>query len=172
MNKEEWRPISGYEGLYEISNLGRIKSFVGWDGRRHVKRVTILKNTTQRINDKYSRSVVRLTKDGKGKNYKVHRLVAEAFIPNPNNLPVVNHIDGNPLNNNVNNLEWCTQKDNIKCSIEMGNTVHRINTIDRETLIEMLNNGFNYDEISAMLGVAKGTVFNYIKKFKRRKLYV
>lgn len=63
---------------------------------------------------------VHLCRDGKGYVRKIHRLVAEAFIPNPDNLPQVNHKDGNKLNNNVSNLEWCTQSHNIKHSIATG----------------------------------------------------
>ncbi|WP_297712050.1 NUMOD4 domain-containing protein [Clostridium sp.] len=171
MDKEEWKSIKGYEGLYEISNFGRVKSLLGWNGRKYIQRERILAPYKQQSNKYYSRSVVKLTKDNKTKDFKVHRLVAEAFIPNPNNYKVVNHIDGNPLNNNVENLEWCTQKMNIKHAINNELTITRIKTIDRETMVELLNNNFNYDEIAEMLGVAKGTVFNYIRKFKIRKIY-
>lgn len=172
MNKEEWKPIKGYEGLYEISNFGRVKSLVGWNGHKYVKREKILAPYKQQTNPNYSRSVVKLKKNGKGKEFKVHRLVAKAFIPNPKNYKVINHKDGNPLNNKVNNLEWCTQKMNIKHALENELKVNRINTIDRETMVELLNNNFNYDEIAEILGVAKGTVFNYIRKFKIRKIYL
>ncbi len=171
MNKEEWKSIKGYEGLYEISSFGRVKSLLGWNGRKYIQRERILAPYKQQSNKYYSRSVVKLTKDNKTKDFKVHRLVAEAFIPNPNNYKVVNHIDGNPLNNNVENLEWCTQKMNIKHALNNELTITRIKTIDRETMVELLNNNFNYDEIAEMLGVAKGTVFNYIRKFKIRKIY-
>ena len=172
MNKEEWKPIKGYEGLYEISNFGRVKSLVGWNGHKYVKREKILAPYKQQTNPNYSRSVVKLKKNGKGKEFKVHRLVAKAFIPNPKNYKVINHKDGNPLNNKVNNLEWCTQKMNIKHALENELKVNRINTIDRETMVELLNNNFTYDEIAEILGVAKGTVFNYIRKFKIRKIYL
>lgn len=171
MDKEEWKSIKGYEGLYEISNFGRVKSLLGWNGRKYIQRERILAPYKQQSNKYYSRSVVKLTKDNKTKDFKVHRLVAEAFIPNPNNYRVVNHIDGNPLNNNAENLEWCTQKMNIKHAINNELTITRIKTIDRETMVELLNNNFNYDEIAEILGVAKGTVFNYIRKFKIRKIY-
>ena len=120
----------------------------------------------------YCRYKVDLKKNGIRKNFKVHRLVAEAFIPNPNNYPEINHIDSNPLNNKVDNLEWCNHKYNIRYSIEEGNQTRRINTIDRECMIELLNSGRNYDEIGKILGIAKGTVFNYIKKFNIKKLFV
>ena len=101
---EEWKDIKGYEGLYQISNYGRVKS-LGNDRNRKEK---ILKN--QSNNKKYE--IINLCKNGKIKRYFIHRLVAEAFIPNPNNLPYINHKDENPSNNYVNNLEWCTIKYN------------------------------------------------------------
>ena len=171
MNKEEWKPIKGYEGLYEISNWGRVKSLLGWNGHKYIQRERILDPYKQQSNKYYSRSVVKLTKDNKTKDFKVHRLVAEAFIPNPDNYTVVNHIDGNSLNNKVENLEWCTQKVNIKHAINNELIITRIKTIDRETMVELLNNNFTYDEIAEMLGVSKGTIFNYIRKFKIRKIY-
>lgn len=173
MNKvEEWKDIKGYEGLYQISNFGRVKSLIGWNGKKYISREKILKVSRQGINKTYCRYKVDLIKDGKRKNFKVHRLVAEAFIPNPNNYKEVNHKDSNPLNNCVYNLEWCDHEYNIKHSIDEGNQVRRINTIDRECMLELLNSGKNYDEISEVLGIAKGTVFNYIKKFNIKKIYV
>lgn len=98
---EIWKPVVGYEGLYEVSNLGRIRSIFRW---KHYK---IIK---QRIEKGYFR--IGLWNKGKARWFHVHRLVAMSFIPNPNNLPQINHIDENPLNNNIKNLEWCTRKYN------------------------------------------------------------
>ena len=172
MNKEEWRDIEGYEGLYQISSFGRVKSLVGWNGEKYIRREKILMPFKQKASESYCRSVVRLFKCGQGKDFKVHRLVAKAFIKQPLGQNVVNHLDGNPLNNRVDNLEWCTQKQNIIHAIENELIIHRIKTIDRETMLDLLNNNFNYDEIAGILGVAKGTVFNYIRKFKIKKIYV
>ena len=173
MNKtEEWRDIKGYEGIYQVSNLGRVKSLKGWNGKKYISREKILKVSKQEISKTYCRYKVDLIKDGERKNLKVHRLVAEAFIPNPNNYKEVNHKDSNPLNNCVCNLEWCDHKYNIKHSIDEGNQVRRINTIDRDCMLTLLNSGKNYDDISKILGVSKGTVFNYIRKFKIKKIYV
>lgn len=99
--QEIWKPVKGYEDFYEISNLGNVKSL-----RRNI----ILK---QRLNNK-GRYYVNLS-DGisQYKSKMIYRLVAEAFIPNPNNLPQINHKDENPKNNKLDNLEWCTAKYNV-----------------------------------------------------------
>lgn len=104
---EEWKDIKGYEGLYKISNLGRVKSFQGVKER-------ILKSNIQNCGYEY----VVLAMNGKFKTKNIHRLVAEIFIPNPNNYKEINHIDENKHNNNVNNLEWCTRSYNAS----YGNT--------------------------------------------------
>lgn len=110
---EIWKPVVGWEGLYEVSNLGNVKvldRFVnsGIKNNSSVKRRgQILKQY-----DKRGYMQVTLTLNGKRKYCNVHRLVAEAFIPNPDDLPQINHKDENKLNNNVNNLEWCTAKYN------------------------------------------------------------
>ena len=173
---ERWKWIKGYEGLYSVSDKGRIKSFRGWNGHEYIRRVKVISPYTQRVNGEkteYARAIVKLRdEEGNKKEFKVHRLVAEAFIPNPNGYAVVNHLDGNPINNNVNNLEWCTQKHNIRHAIETGSRVSRINTIDRETMVDFLNYGKTYDEIAEILGIAKGTVCNYIRKFKIKKIYI
>ena len=99
---EEWKAIPGYEGLYEVSNCGRVRSLprivkaCGTSQRRAFGR--ILKPYNNKLNYQY----VALSKDGKPKTYSVHRLVATQFVPNPNNLPIINHKDENPNNNNAN----------------------------------------------------------------------
>ena len=105
--KEVWKDIKDYEGLYQVSNLGRIKSlsrfhYTGWGKNKgYIKKEKILKPRY----DKKGYQMVVLYKNGIGKNFKVHRLVAEAFIPNPNNLPQINHKDEIKRNNIFTNLE-------------------------------------------------------------------
>lgn len=172
MTVEVWKDIEGYEGHYQVSDKGRIKSLIGWNGHEYVQREQMLNPYKQKPNKcEYIRSVVKLKKNGESRDHKVHRLVAAAFIPNPNGLKVINHKDGNPLNNCAENLEWCTQKQNVKHAVANDLTVWRINTIDRDTMISLLNSGKTYDEISEILKVAKGTVFNYIKRFNITKVY-
>lgn len=173
MSQEIWKDIPDYEGFYQVSNKGRIKSLQYWNGHDFKKGEKILAVTAREVNKnpRYARSVVKLTKNGVKKDFKVHRIVAQVFLENPYNYQVVNHIDGNPLNNEVDNLEWCTQKHNMQQAFDNDNCCKTINSIDRETMVELLNNGFTYDDISQMLGIAKGTVFNYIKKFGIKKIY-
>lgn len=102
---EEWRDIDGYEDLYQVSNMGRVLSLKFNHTENNPK---ILKPI-----ELLGYLVVNLYKDGKMKSFKIHRLVAKAFIPNPDNLPEVNHKDENKFNNVVDNLEWCTTKYNI-----------------------------------------------------------
>ena len=104
MEEEVWKPIKDYEGLYEISNLGRVKS-LNYGGTGKGK---ILKN----IEDRKGYLKVCLTKNGRHKILKVHRLVAEAFIPNPGNKPCVDHINTIKNDNRVENLRWVTHKEN------------------------------------------------------------
>lgn len=100
---EKW--IKGYEGLYSVDTNGNIWSYHIVYNKKEKR------NLKLHIRDYIT---VSLRKDGKDKRYRVHRLVAEHFIPNPDNLPQVNHKDGNKHNNNINNLEWISQSDNAK----------------------------------------------------------
>lgn len=106
---EIWKPVVGYEGLYECSNMGRVKSLDRIDCRNHFIKGKII-SLNKRKGEYLS---VSLCKNGKIKTVSVHRIVAQAFIPNPNNLPMINHKDENPSNNCVDNLEWCDAKYNM-----------------------------------------------------------
>lgn len=105
--EEIWKDIEGYEGYYQVSNLGRIKSFQKWK-QASCPDEYILKPTFN--NRGYSQ--VMLYKNTKKKKFLVHRLVAQAFVSNPKNLPHINHIDENIQNNSADNLEWCTPQYN------------------------------------------------------------
>ena len=106
--KEEWRTIEGYEGLYEISNFGRVKSLPRYVNNHTGQLLVKEKIIKQQKNHKgYATVTLGNKKSGNKKTMFVHRLLAKAFIPNPNNLPQINHIDGDKLNNKINNLEWC-----------------------------------------------------------------
>lgn len=111
---EIWRDIKGFEGLYQVSNQGNV---------RNVKRGKLLRKELT------WRGYHRITLGSKGRKM-LHRIVCEAFIPNPNNLPIINHINENKTDNRVENLEWCTQSHNVKHSYlnhkeSWGNTGNR-----------------------------------------------
>lgn len=111
---EEWKDIKGYEGLYQVSDWGRVKSLDRFietsKGIRHYKE-KILKTYLAGTNKDYH--YIKLHKDGITKSFEIHRLVAEAFIPNPENKPQVDHISGKKNDNSVWNLRWATQPENL-----------------------------------------------------------
>lgn len=106
---EKWKNIKNYEGLYQVSNFGRIKSLKRTANNNHIVKEKILK--PQKNKNGYL--FVNLYKNGNMKRKSIHRLVALAFIENIYNFPYINHKDKNKKNNKVNNLEWCTQSYNI-----------------------------------------------------------
>lgn len=123
MTNEIWKDIKNYEGKYQISNLGNVKSVyrkVNHRYRGKEKTTTIYEKILKKAVNKFGYEYVCLTVNNKGKKLKIHRLVAEAFIPNPLNKKTVNHIDGNKSNNCVDNLEWSTYLENQHHAIETG----------------------------------------------------
>lgn len=109
ITQEQWRTIEGYEGLYEVSNMGRVRSLDRIDKLGRLKPGRILSPSI----DKKGYCKITLFREGVRYYYGVHRLVAQAFLPNPEGLPIINHKDENPSNNRVDNLEWCTYEYNI-----------------------------------------------------------
>lgn len=105
---EEWRDIPGYEGLYQISNLGRVRSLDRIVSATNGKTFHYKSKIKKQTKDSKKYFQVSLNKNNKDINFSVHRLVAQAFLPNPDNLPEVNHINECRWDNAVWNLEWCT----------------------------------------------------------------
>lgn len=105
---EAWKDIKGFEGIYQISNMGRVKSFKADPNGR----ILSIKNS------KGDYLNIVLCHGNKRRSVKVHRLVAEAFIPNPDNKPEVNHKDGNKQNNRADNLEWVTRRENHRHALD------------------------------------------------------
>lgn len=110
--KEEWRAVVGYEGFYEVSNLGNVRSLAVYSAKykKVIKRKEPRLRKQETSHDGYQRVLLCLY--GVHHHFMVHRLVAQAFIPNPDNLPEVNHKDEDTQNNRVENLEWCTAEYN------------------------------------------------------------
>ena len=117
---EIWKDIAGYEGLYQVSNLGRVKSLK--KGRWGTGKERILKPAK----DGNGYLFVKLCKDGNSKMYHIHRLVADAFIPNPDNLPTVDHINRDRTDNRVENLRWASMKMQAENKCEWDRTNQKI----------------------------------------------
>ena len=117
MNMEKYKDIKGYEGMYQVSNLGNVKSLdrIIWNGHvMHLHKGRVMKPKGVKYKE------VLLCKEGKNKKWFIHRLVALHFIPNPENKSQVNHKDGIKDNNHISNLEWATSKENNKHAWETG----------------------------------------------------
>ena len=127
---DEWKNITGYEGLYQVSNLGRVKSL------RYNK---ILKPY---VNERGYVYVLLVDRDGHNKNWRLHRLVAQTFLPNPDNLPQINHKDEDKSNNCADNLELCTAKHNANYGIRG----HKI-SLKKGTACICTDNGVIYRSI-------------------------
>ena len=143
--KEIWKDIEGYEGIYQISNLGRVKSLARQYKNRKCNEC--IKSPSLAGKGYYR---IALCKNGNIKCFYVHQLVANTFIPNPNNFKIVNHKDENKLNNNVNNLEWCDNKYNI--NYNNGNVKRLLSRIQyymkQQNNIDVIN---KIEEIKKML---------------------
>lgn len=122
------KDVIGYEGLYIIDNLGNVVSLPKFQGRRVHNKYKILKS---RLNTKTGYLEVCLNKNGKGKYFLLHRLIAIHFIPNPKNLENVNHINGVKTDNRLENLEWCTKQQNTKHAFDNNLGNFKIDAMNR-----------------------------------------
>jgi hypothetical protein len=116
IQNEVWKDVIGYEGLYQISNFGRVKSFPKWMGSYYSKE----KILTPKVDKDGYENVGLCHPNNKRKYLRINRLVASAFIENPNNLPQVNHNDGNKKNNFADNLEWASAQENVQHAWDIG----------------------------------------------------
>ena len=153
--KEIWKDIEGYEGLYQVSNFGRVRSLKNG-------KVRILKPLTNK--NGYLR--VQLYKNNSLKTIFIHRLVAMAFIPNPNNLPMVNHKDEDKTNNIVSNLEWCDAKYNSNYGTARKRMIEKIQKvvlqIDKNTNV-VINIFPSMKEAERQTGYNHGHICNCCK---------
>lgn len=157
-----WKQIEGYEGLYDVSDSGIIKSL----GRITINGKHLINKTINGGCYPNGYKFVCLRKNENNKNHMIHRLVAKAFIPNPNNLPCVNHKDGNKQNNNVSNLEWCTCSENLKHALRTG-LVENQCKIRRNVIMTSNDKTIIFDSMSDAchyLGFTKSWLGNYCKK--------
>lgn len=122
---EDWKDVVGYEGLYEVSNRGNVRSLKRYVKGSKCERKMVSERILKPLNNRGYASVA-LCKEGKVKRMSVHRIVATAFVENVRNEDIVNHIDGNRMNNDASNLEWCSQKQNVKHAKEVLGVDYRL----------------------------------------------
>lgn len=148
---EEWRDVVGGEGFYQVSNIGRVKSFVR-------KRVRFLTQT--KYWGGYFGVGLRRLKDATSRTFLVHRLVAQAFIPNPECKPFVNHINGIKTDNRVENLEWVTGSENLAHSYRVGLRVSARGKLSEEDVRYIRENpdGLTRKQLSEKFGVAVNNI--------------
>lgn len=181
--QEIWKPVNGFENLYEISNKGNLKALekswmaINYKSKTYHK-ITFREKMIKPSISKCGYKQVILCKNNKTYGKTIHKLVAEAFIPNIENKKCVNHIDGNKLNNNVNNLEWCTHKENSKHSWENGleksylkgkkgklhNTSKSVNQYDKDG--NFIRNWDCISDIKRELNIDSGRISKCCKHYK------
>ena len=163
---EIWKDVKGYEGEYQVSNLGRVKSLP--------REIRNGEGTTRKIGGYYLKTHSNKNDYVKvnlsGKSFRVHRLVAEAFIPNEENKPQINHINGIKCDNRIENLEWCTSKHNMNHNLVLGVTPlgekHKKSKLNSKQVLEikrLIKEGKQHKEIAKIYGVSDRTI-NAINK--------
>lgn len=167
--KEQWKTIKGYKSFYDVSNFGRVR---GWRNGRYGRRIKprIKKLTLNPYG--YYQTGIRI--NGKSTNFYVHRLVAEAFIPNPENKPEVNHIDCDKINNRADNLEWCTHEENLIHASKMGVLKGRmigedvpaskLKEKDVISIRDLYHKGFLQKDIAKKFNVSKSLISKVVRK--------
>ena len=155
--REIWKDIPNYEGYYQISNLGNVKSLIGWSysEKCYIKREKILKPNLR----EYKQIV--LIKNKKREYHYIHRLVAQAFVPNPNNLSYVNHKDENKYNNNADNLEFCSHQYNDCYGTKLDRqsiALTKYNILQYDANGNLIKKWFNIREIVRKMGYSKTNI--------------
>lgn len=159
---EVWKDIAGYEGYYQVSNLGRVKS-LRVRKYSHIQKCPIVVFREKILNPYFNTKkylLVDLQKDGKRKTQQVHRLVAKSFIPNENNYPQVNHKDENKQNNCVDNLEWCTNQYNSTYGTAKKRMAEKFKkkVLQISATGEIVNKWSSINEATRDLGVSKNAI--------------
>lgn len=160
--EEQWKDIKDYEGLYQISSLGRVKSLAKYVRYKKAGNAALRKERVMKCGTTPAGyCVASLSFNKKTKGITVHRLVATHFLSNPNKYPQINHIDGNKKNNTAPNLEWCDQAHNMRHAYNIGllkpkrgaeSSAAKITNEIALKIVEMLKNGLKYQPISDKTG--------------------
>lgn len=171
--EEVWRPVPDFEGYYEVSSKGRVRTCQHIRKSRGNSTAVVRPRIKQLCDDSDGYLTVSLYAGKRSANKRVHRLVAEAFIANPSNLPQVNHIDSNKHNNSVENLEWCTNLYNIQHSVNFGDRDYtKISAASVEVWgIKLICNetGQQFQsikELSRALNIKYDVCYNALHKYK------
>lgn len=173
INKEEWRPVKGFEDDYEVSNIGRIRSI-----EREFPIIRNGKNFTSNRKAKYRTVIISPSSGycfvtthrrfGNAKLLLVHRLVAQAFIPNPENKPCVNHKNSTRTDNRVENLEWCTSKENAAHKVEMKRhirgSLHKLAKINEDIAMQIFNSVLTVKETADKFNTSTHKVYEIKRK--------
>jgi hypothetical protein len=176
---EIWKDIEGYEGLYQVSNYGNINSLDRYVNHRGgLKRQKGMPKKKQPHKEGYWS--IFLSKNGIAKSYLIHRLVAIAFIPNPENKLQVNHKDLNRANTHVDNLEWCTNQENAihgrennkdrQCISGENHYKSILTSVDVVKILELKSIGIRQKELAAIFGVSRTTIYDVVNAKSWRSL--
>lgn len=163
-------PVKGYEGYYEISNLGRLKSVERIDCRGQ-RRKEMIKAP---VLDSKGYHIYTLSKDKIKRTIKAHRLIASHFIPNPESKPFINHIDNNTVNNSLDNLEWCTAKENSEHCVNQGRKIGKRGSsshfakLTESQVLEIYHSEKSVTQLAIDYNIVQSAVSN-IKQHRRWK---
>jgi hypothetical protein len=164
---DTWKPVVGYEGIYEVSDNGDIRTS---DGKTTYTEKHGIRHWSQRVlkqkTDKYGYKRVTLYKDGKPKDFLVHRLVAEVFCEKQDDKPIINHIDGKPDNNIADNLEWCDYRHNLIHAFKNGMNKSPNKTVLTNKLTGEKLEFISMAEASQFIGCNKGYISSLVKRGK------
>lgn len=171
MSDELWKDAVDYEGFYQISDRGKVKSIARVVMRKDGKPYTVKERIITPYVDRYGYLRIELNKRGVAKKHYVHRLVGQAFIPNPDNKPQINHIDTNKKNNTVNNLDWVTLQENRDHAVanglqpdQRGKNNPNIKLTKKDVLLtrKLKKAGKTHTEISKIVGTSVSNVNNIV----------
>lgn len=162
---EIWKDIEGYEGLYQVSNMGNIKSLCRYDANNHLLKERLLKPDKT----KFGYYQITLSKNGITKRYTIHKLVCLAFLPNPDNKPCIDHINTDRTDNRVENLRWCTYKENMNNPITTKKIGKANTRTHKKAILQLTVNGdviYKWDsatDVEKKLGISKVSICACLK---------